>query len=119
MESCRGEGQAGMLRPKLLQFSSGGPKSAAARFRLFFLPTLAKEVFKTVGSQIAADEVILPLAKLHGANRSEVKRIGGHLDEVFRAGTHGKFDSALLPDLRDVVLPSLPHSTNKTIRPSQ
>ena len=108
-----------MLRLELLQLSGGGPETAAARLRLFLLPSLAKIVLETLRSQVTADAVVLSPTELHGADRSKVQSVRGNLDQIFRAGALGKFESAILPHLRDVVLPSLAHATNKTVRPTQ
>src|SRR4029077_409366 len=70
-------------------------------------------------SLIAADTVVLALAKLYRAQGSKVLGILRDFDQIIRLRAIRDHNLALLPHAGNVGLPRFPHATNKAIGPTQ
>ena len=68
---------------------------------------------------IPADVRIFVLAEFDGAQRREILRIVGSLDELFGSHSLRDRDFALFPSLGNVVLPGFAHSLYETVRTAE
>src|SRR5208283_128234 len=72
-----------------------------------------------VPAGVLADALVLRFTELDRADGGEVLRVVRRLDQVFRRNAFGERRAALLPDFRDVVLPTIAHALDVTVRAAE
>ena len=78
-----------------------GKSDAAAALGLLFLAADVDVPLELGIARVHADVVVLGLAELHAADRGEVLRVVGSLDQVLGRNAFGQRRAALFPDLRE------------------
>ena len=92
---------------------------AAAALCLLFLAAHVDVPLEFGEADVLADVVVFALAELHAADRREILRVVGGLDQVLGRNALGQRGTALFPDLGNVGLPAIAHALDVAVGAAQ